>query len=1581
MKITNQLQEEILAMMNDYWDSYFRGDLHHWEKYLVEDYRNIGGTEEEIWNSKKEILDYTHRMIDQMVGQADMRNKQSQIIPYDPYIMVHEYMDLFIKAQNEWNFYGKFRLSSLIQKINDEWKVLHQHGSYPDSHTEQGEAFAFNKLRKENTELRDAVKRRTIELELKNRDLQIEAAVEKVRLKAMSINHTSDFFEVNQELFSQLSQLEIPGLTGVSIYLVDENDIVKVWDLSSPGKVNEPNSYSLKYDAKKYPILGGWVDLWKSSIQDYFLLDFPKEVLINVVEEFKEVLPEMAVQFQNAIETGKLQHQWSPSGRLADGLLSIDLTKPPTEDIKSIVTKMAAAFNMAYQRFIDLQKAEAQARESQIQLALERVRSRSMAMHKSDELLEVATILADQLTQLDFKFDNVSFGENNQADDFKFWVATTGNEQPIQIHVPYLDNPAPKRVKEAQKKGVKFFADILSQEENRQWSQHLIDNSASLKALPGNIKNYILNSAGYARSTVILKDINIYIGNYKAIPYTEYENHLFQRFAQVFEQSYTRFLDLQKAEAQAKEAQIELGLERVRAKAMAMQHSDHLKDVIKVIGHQLHELELHFDYVNFVVGDTTDGLDTWNVSFGHTDPVQFFIPYTDNRTFNEMIRARKEGLGFNAYILTKEETFQFVTHLVTTGILKYLPEEQLQKRLQSKGMSVSTAVLNEVFLTMANYSAIPYTDQEKNILQRFGNAFQQAFTRFLDLQKAEAQAREAKIEMALEKIRSRTMAMQHSDELPDAANLLFLEVQALGIPAWSCGYNVLAEDKKTSDCWMSSEGAIQQPFNLYFTEEASFIEWFNFLKSNEDFYVQELGENRLKDHYNYMRNIPHIGEVLKKLEDAGISLPTYQINHLCKYTFGFLLFITYEPVPEAHDIFKRFTKVFEQTFTRFLDLQKAEAQARESKIEAALEKVRSRTMAMQQSTELGEVASVLFKEMNQLVTNLWTCGFVLCEKYRAEDEWWLSMDAGFTRGFFLPNVGDYAHATLYDGWQTGEAFRSVELHSQLLQEHYDWLMGINISRKIFEEMDAAGLERPEWQKLHAAYFSRGYLCIITREPSEGEDIFKRFAQVFDLTYTRFLDLQKAEAQAKEAQVELSLERIRSKVTAMRESSELLDIVVAMRNEFVALGHEAHYFWHMRWLPEKYEKAMTSGDGSRIGMVMQLPRHMHGDIKLLADWEKTNDPTVVFAMDTATAVDYIQKMITLGDFEIVDPNAPTLNDIRHIGGLTFIMARTTHGEIGYSLPGCVTDPRADGIATLSRFAGVFDLAYKRFEDLKAAERDLIAIKAARLKAEDALAVLQATQKQLIQSEKMASLGELTAGIAHEIQNPLNFVNNFSEVNFELIDELKTELTIGNVQEAIVIADDIKENEQKISHHGKRADAIVKGMLQHSRIDGGKKELTDINALADEYLRLSYHGLRAKDKTFNSVLETHFDPSIKPIYIVPQEIGRVLLNLLNNAFYAVHEKKKIADNDYEPTVSVSTVVHDHKVSIKIKDNGNGIPKKVVDKIFQPFFTTKPTGEGTGLGLSLSYDIVKAHGGELKVKTKEGEGAEFIITVSSN
>jgi C4-dicarboxylate-specific signal transduction histidine kinase len=264
---------------------------------------------------------------------------------------------------------------------------------------------------------------------------------------------------------------------------------------------------------------------------------------------------------------------------------------------------------------------------------------------------------------------------------------------------------------------------------------------------------------------------------------------------------------------------------------------------------------------------------------------------------------------------------------------------------------------------------------------------------------------------------------------------------------------------------------------------------------------------------------------------------------------------------------------------------------------------------------------------------------------------------------------------------------------------------------------------------------------------------------------------------------------------------------------------------------------------------------------------------------------------------------------------------------------------------------------------------------------AIASLKETQSRLVNSEKLASLGELTAGIAHEIKNPLNFVTNFSELNMELINDFEAEAAAGNTEEAIRLAKDIKENLQKIAYHSNRADSIVKNMLQHSRKGTGQKQPTDINALIDEYFRLSYQGVRAKDKDFNTAIKVELDETIESINVVPQDIGRVLLNMFTNAFYSVNQKKKQAGKAYEPCVTVSTQKETGSIAIRIRDNGVGITQKAMTKIFQPFFTTKPTGEGVGLGLSLSHDIItKGHGGMMNVESGEGEFAEFIIHLPS-
>ncbi|HSR18092.1 MAG TPA: HAMP domain-containing sensor histidine kinase, partial [Ignavibacteriaceae bacterium] len=300
---------------------------------------------------------------------------------------------------------------------------------------------------------------------------------------------------------------------------------------------------------------------------------------------------------------------------------------------------------------------------------------------------------------------------------------------------------------------------------------------------------------------------------------------------------------------------------------------------------------------------------------------------------------------------------------------------------------------------------------------------------------------------------------------------------------------------------------------------------------------------------------------------------------------------------------------------------------------------------------------------------------------------------------------------------------------------------------------------------------------------------------------------------------------------------------------------------------------------------------------------------------------------------------------------------------------LTDDKLELVKTL---AEAFSIAYARYEDFKNLEE-------AKNKIEITLRDLKSAQAQLIHSEKMASLGELTAGIAHEIKNPLNFVNNFSDLSRELIDEVKNELQNNNNEEVLAILEDLKQNLEKINQHGKRADSIVKGMLLHSRGTSGEKVLTNINDLLEQYVTLAYHGMRAQNKEFNITIEKDYDGSLEKINIVPQDISRVFLNLINNACYAANERKRKSGNDFSPTLKVSTKNLQDKVEIKIRDNGNGIPAEIREKLFNPFFTTKPTGEGTGLGLSLSYDIiVKQHSGEIKFESEEGNYTEFIINL---
>ncbi len=1021
----------------------------------------------------------------------------------------------------------------------------------------------------------------------------------------------------------------------------------------------------------------------------------------------------------------------------------------------------------------------------------------------------------------------------------------------------------------------------------------------------------------------------------------------------------------------------------------------------------------------------------------------------------------------------------------------------------------------------------------------------------------EEQNRELEIEASLERVRAVAMSMNKSEDLLGICEVSFKEFKKLGFDNIRNALIHIQDDEQkyfmNYDFSDLTAGAITK---IEYGSHPIVEDYLKQIRSAEDaFYQGVIREDQLDEWKNFRKNSGQI-------DDPRLDNATALYYYFSSIGVGDIGISTLQPIDESQiKILKRFRNVFDLAYRRYNDITLAEEQAREAEIELALERVRARTMAMHHSNELAETARVLFEQFKELGEDPDQLSIGMVNESEKVIEIWLSLQGSIMNQMFKAPIEEPTVINkIYTAWKEKRKSVIIDISGDELEKYNRYL---NSDVDFKEYNDAKNrLGREENRRIiYTAIFSRGILSVATQNPRTGETIklLERFAGVFDGTYTRFLDIQKAEAQAREAQIELSLERIRAQVTAMRESSELLDIVVTMRTEFVALGHEAHYFWYMRWLPDKYEKAMTSGDGTRIGMVMSLPRHIHGDVKLVADWEKSDEPTLVFAMDVDTAVEYVEKMISLGDFKQVDPQAPTLDDIRHIGGLTFVMARTTHGEIGFSLPGSIPNPPKDSVETLVRFASVFDLTYKRFEDLKEAEtrakeskrqasldrvraeiasmrtsedlnritpiiwrelktqevpfircgifiidevnekvrvylttpdgkslaalnlhfnsneltsktvehwknkkiykehwnkkefinwtkslieigqiqnaetyqgsseppeslvlhfvpfaqgmlyagdvsflsdeklvlvktlaeafsiayaryEDFKNLEEAKNKIEVTLKELKAAQSQLIHTEKMASLGELTAGIAHEIKNPLNFVNNFSEVSRELLDEMKTEIKNKNIEEVIQLIEDLKQNLEKINQHGKRAASIVKGMLLHSRGSSGEKTLTDINELLDQYVNLAYHGMRAQNKEFNISIEKDYDETLEKINVVPQDISRVFLNIINNACYAAYDKKKKSgNNNFSPTLSVSTKNSGDKVEIRIGDNGNGIPKEIIDKIFQPFFTTKPTGEATGLGLSLSYDIVtKVHGGEINFKSKEDSYTECIITL---
>jgi signal transduction histidine kinase len=1401
-----------------------------------------------------------------------------------------------------------------------------------------------------------------LKAEAQAREAQIELALERVRAKTMAMQKSDELLETSQVLFQQLRDLgETADQAGIAIV----NEKERVFELFATiygtqmiqvfrPKIDDPFVMGKVYKA------------WKAK-EKSFVIEIAGEELRNY-----NMMRNKLVGAYYSEDIGAEDRWVVTAASFSNGILSFSSSKRPTNQTSQLLERFATVFDSTYTRFLDLQKAEVQAREAQIEAALERVRSRTMAMQKSGELAEVIKLIFEQLKQLNFNIDAANFGmDYKETDDFNMWIAATEQSFPTLVHIPYIDHPVFNRSIELKKNDVSIITDQFTFEEKNSFFKYFFEQVPGISA---ERQQFVLAAPGYVRSIAAMNAVALGIARYSTNPFTEEENAALKRFANVFEQTYTRFNDLQQAEAQAREAKIEVALERVRSRTMAMQKSDELAEVIQVVYEQLLQLNFNINSANFALDyKESDDFNLWISSAGQSYPTKVHIPYLDIPIYNRFIEAKKNKVDFLTEIYSFEEKNAFFDHF-----FKHVPGVSGERKefvFNTPGYARSTVLLKNITLSMQNYAAIPYSEEENATLRRFGKVFEQTYTRFNDLQQAEAQAREAKIEAGLERVRAKAMSMQTSEELNELIGTVFGELTKLDVVLTRCLIMIFDPETKASRWWMANSEAPSEPMN-YLVQYHEHDAYTNYIKA--------WSKRILKWRYELK------GEVKKTWDDflfvdtelsllspaviTGMKAPEQVILSASFNNFGCLTLVSLEPLSDEHfELLLRFAKVFDMSYTRFNDLKQAEAQAREAKIEAALEKVRGKAMAMYNSKDLSSTASMVFTELRKLGIDPIRCGVGIVSKDSPKVQ------------LYSATISAEGDSLALMGWvelQGHPVLKNIYQSIVSNESYFPVLKGKQL--RLYYEKLLSGLSLPsvpDWETAHEQFghffpFQDGCLYAWSEKPyAEAEiKILKRFASVIDLTFRRYIELQKSEASAREAIRQASLDRVRAEIASMRSTSDLQSITPLIWNELTTLG--VPFIRCGVFIIDEQQEVihsyLSTPDGKAIA-AFQLAFNADGIAKtVLASWRKKQFAAVHWNEDEfkRLSVQLVQQGAIASEEKYLTDHPPTSLDLHFVPFLQ-----------GMLYVGNATPLSDDDINLVQSLADAFSTAYARYEDFNKLE-------AAKKEVEHTLTGLKAAQTQLIQSEKMASLGELTAGIAHEIQNPLNFVNNFSEVNQEMLEELKAEtcLPAGRAQkprtewdEQLVteLINGLIENEQKINHHGKRADSIVKSMLEHSRTSSGAKEPTNINALAEEYIRLSYHGLRAKDKTFNSAMEVNLDNNLPKASVIPQDIGRVLLNLFNNAFYAVHQKKKQNPEGYLPQVTLTTANKDGFVEIAVKDNGNGIPDSIKDKIMQPFFTTKPTGEGTGLGLSLSYDIVvKGHGGGVSVDSTEGRGSEFII-----
>ncbi len=1126
---------------------------------------------------------------------------------------------------------------------------------------------------KTTSQLQEELAKKTAELEQKNRELEIESSLEKVRVIALAMRKAADMPEICKTISKELATLGVKEIRNVQTAIFHEE---KGTYFNFEYYAKHDKTVFTETEYRNHPLHNEFAQRMLKGAGEVFIRTISKKELPDWIKYQKTT----NVFIDSFLESASsLTYYWHSLGPVALGMSTYE---PLRDDEVELFKRFKNVFELSHRRYLDIEKAEAQAREAQIETSLERVRAVALGMRTPDDLLNICETLFHELLSLGFSvmrnaMINIHDDEKGTFVNYDYSedVGKTVNQLTYNIH-PVIEN----QIRKIRSAHDAFSETVFKGKELEEWKKFRkevgepddprVDLTSSL--------HYYLYSIGNG---------SIGISAFSSL--SEGKVELLKRFRNVFELAYKRYSDIALAEAQAKEAKLEASLEKVRAQAMAMHTTDELKQVGEIIFHELKSLGFA-DIRNteiIINKDEKESIVSYYCDYGVCGTIE--IGYKTNPILNQWANdLKKTSDAFVPVVISEKEMPGWRKFREEIG---YLPDEKLNAASSVYYYSYSTGLG-----ALSVSSFIPASDEQMKMLERFRNVFALAYRRYVDVALAEAQVREAQIQLALERVRARTMAMQRSDELKDAAIVLFQQIKSLGVDTGSCGFNIWEKDEKSATVWMSSaEGRLQEPFKLVHTESEIYNDVYQAARSRKDFLVKEVRGEALKKHFDYLLTVPGIGSVIKKLKETNYSFPESLIYHFAFFNQGYLSFHLHESRPETHDIFKRFASVFEQTYTRFLDLQKAEEQANEAKIEAALERVRSRTMGMQRSEELREVIQIVYEQLVHLNIQTDHTGFILDYKTRDDFNSWIADQFGTPSQVTIPYFDSIYYNRFNEAKEKGIDFFATTLTLEEKNSFYTALFkhvpgfpeeskkiifsqpGFTISTVLMEDV-----------ALYIENFSG-----IPYSDEENATLL-RFGKVFQQTYTRFLDLQKAEAQARESQIELALERVRARTMAMQRSDELIETTSVLFEQFKQLGENVEQISIGIFNEEEYTiEVSATYHSSPLKKIFKAQINDWPLFEQIYTVWKSGAKSGSVELKGKELHDYNRYRSELSDTKFgSEVESP---DDRWI----INMACFSKGIISFSKG---EPAQEETIQLLERFGKVFDLTYTRFLDLQKAE---------------------------------------------------------------------------------------------------------------------------------------------------------------------------------------------------------------------------------------------------------------------------------------